>query len=256
MTQLVSIIMPVYNAEKFIAASIESVLNQKYGSWELLLVDDQSKDSSREIMQTYSKKDSRIKSIFKERNSGSADSRNQGILAAKGRYIAFLDADDLWDPEFLSEQIKLMQDEKVAFSFSSYRIVDESDREILKPYMAAGGPITYRQNLLYNRVGLLTAIYDTETLGKMYFDVSLKSLRDDYALWLDILKKIPYSIGNPKILASYRVRKGALTSNKKNVILPHFRMLKNREKLGWISAAFYTGAWGLVAMKKYYFNRI
>lgn len=256
MSELVSIIMPVYNAEKFIEASIESVLKQTYGFWELIMVDDLSKDSSRSIMLSYQKKEPRIKAFLKEKNSGSADSRNRGIEIAKGRYVAFLDSDDLWDPRFLEEQVRLMREEKAAFSFCSYRIVDEEGKEVLKPYMAKRKKITYWHNLLYNRVGLLTAMYDAEALGKMYFDTGLKSLRDDYALWLDILKKIPYGVGNPEILASYRVRKGALTSNKKNVILPHFRMLKNREKLGWFAAAFYTGIWGFVAVKKYYFNKI
>ncbi|TGK31135.1 glycosyltransferase family 2 protein [Leptospira gomenensis] len=255
MSEKVSVIMPVYNSEKFIGDSIQSVLRQTYTDWELMIVDDLSKDGSRELMKQYAKSDSRIRALFKETNSGSADTRNHGIRNATGRYIAFLDSDDLWDETFLEEQIRLMKENDAAFSFSAFRVIDENSNPILRPQLVHKTKIDYKDSLFYNRIGLLTAMYDSRVVGKMYFDVSLKSLRDDYALWLDILKKTPFAIGNRKVQASYRVRKGAVTANKKKLILPHYRMLRNREKVGLARALFSTAVWGLLGLKKYYLER-
>jgi glycosyltransferase involved in cell wall biosynthesis len=244
--------MPVYNAEKFIRPAIESVLSQTNVNWELIPIDDLSKDFSRTILQEYAEKDPRIKPIYKPVNSGSADTRNKGIEKAIGRYIAFLDSDDLWDNIFLESQLKFMKVHNSKFSFSSYRNIDENGNEILNPYIASTFRLTYFKNLINNRVGLLTAIYDTESLGKMYFDINLKSLRDDYALWLDILKRIECGYGNREILASFRHRIGSVTSSKRKVFLPHFKLLRYREKLNFITASFFTFTHMLISyIKKY-----
>lgn len=249
---LVSIIMPVYNSQDFLPQTLQSVLAQNYPNWELLVVDDLSKDISREIITGYQQQDQRIKPIFKEYNSGSADSRNQAIEKARGRYIAFLDSDDLWDENFLQQQLQYMAEKKSAFSFCSYRIIDEQGREVRKPHIVEPEQVNYHTNVLFNRVGLLTAIYDSQQLGKMYFDTSLKSVRDDYGLWLDILRKIPCGYGNRQILASFRQRRGSITSSKKKLFWPHYRMLKNREKMSAIKAFFYTLHFSYYAWKKYF----
>lgn len=256
MNELVSIIMPVYNSEKFIERTLKSVIQQKYTHWELVLIDDCSKDNSRKIIEQYSQTEPRIVPIFKATNSGSADSRNKGIEVAKGRYIALLDSDDLWDSNFLSKQVQFIQKHNAAFAFSSFRMIDEDDQPILKDIIITKTKIKYRDNLPYNRIGSLTAIYDSKVLGKMYFDVSLKSVRDDYALWLDILKKIDYAYGNKEVLASYRIRKGAITASKKKMVLPHYRLLRDREKLSFIEAFVYTFIWAMLGVKKYYLNKL
>lgn len=256
MTPLVTVIMPVYNAENFLPRTINSLQNQTFKNWELIALDDCSKDKSFSLLKEYSLKDSRIKAIKKDLNSGSADTRNKGIEMALGRYIAFLDADDLWDENFLSEMIQFMQEKNSPFSFSSYRIIDEDDLELTKPFIVSQLKINLIDLLIYNRIGLLTAIYDTTSIGKMYFDVNLKSLRDDYALWIDIIKKIGYGLGNPSILASYRVRKNAMTSNKKKVVKAHYSMLKNHAGIPSILAAFFTFTHSVMGFKKYFMNRI
>lgn len=247
----VSVIMPSYNASSYLEAAVHSLFGQSFTDWELLLVDDCSKDNSPEIAKAFEKKDKRIRFIQKESNSGSADTRNTGIRNANGEYIAFLDSDDLWDSEFLSSMVAHMQKFNSPFSFASYRIIDEEGTEFCEPFLVADKKYSYRDILLYNRVGLLTAMYHVPTVGKKYFDPSLKSLRDDYALWLDILKDSKFAYGNSKILASYRVRRGAATSNKKKVMLAHFRMLRNREKLGLVSAFFLTLLHGFMGLLKY-----
>ncbi|MCP5503323.1 MAG: glycosyltransferase [Leptospiraceae bacterium] len=247
--------MPVYNSERFIAQSIDSVLKQTYKNYELIVIDDLSTDNSRDVIDRYQKKDKRIMPIFKAQNSGSADTRNKGIEKASGNYIAFLDSDDIWDEHFLEKQLVYMKEKGSVFSFCSYRIIDEEGVEVLKPHIVKPEQVDYKTNLLFNRVGLLTAIYNADYFGKLYFDVSLKSIRDDYALWLDILKKIPYGYGNPEILASFRQRRGSITYSKKKLFWPHYRMLKNREKLGIFRSLFYTLHFSYYAWKKYFFRK-
>lgn len=247
----VSVIMPAYNAVSYLEESVNSLLKQTFQNWELLLVDDCSKDDTAKMAEKLAKGDSRIQFIQKEKNSGSADTRNTGIDLAKGEYIAFLDADDLWETDFLEKMIPFMEEKKSPFSFASYRIIDENGFEFCKPFMVKSQVYSYRDLLKYNRVGLLTAIYHVPSVGKKYFDPSLKSLRDDYALWLDILRDGKMAFGNSAVLAKYRVRRGAATSNKKKVMIAHYKMLRNREKLSLFYAFFLTIIHGLLGLRKY-----
>ncbi|MDF3819110.1 glycosyltransferase family A protein [Leptospira sp. 96542] len=247
----VSVVMPAYNAVSFLEESVQSLLKQSFADWELLLVDDCSKDQTADLAKKLSRLDVRINFIQKDKNSGSADTRNTGIKLAKGEYIAFLDADDLWEPNFLESMVDFMDKKKSPFSFASYRIIDEFGVEFCEPFMVKNTQYSYKDLLYYNRVGLLTAMYHVPSVGKKYFDPSLKSLRDDYALWLDILRGGKIAYGNSNIMAKYRVRRGAATSNKKKVMIAHFRMLKNREKLPVLYAIFLTFVHGLKGIRKY-----
>ncbi|TGL90249.1 glycosyltransferase family 2 protein [Leptospira congkakensis] len=247
----VSVIMPAYNAVSYLEDSVKSLLDQSFKDWELLLVDDCSKDETANLAKKLAKADPRIRFIQKEKNSGSADTRNTGINLASGEYIAFLDADDLWESDFLEKMIPFMEKNKSPFSFASYRIIDENGFEFCEPFLVKLKSYTYSDLLHYNRVGLLTAIYHVPSVGKKYFDPSLKSLRDDYALWLDILREGKVAFANSEILARYRVRRGAATSNKKKVMLAHFRMLKNREKLSFFYALILTMIHGIMGLRKY-----
>lgn len=256
MTALVSVIMPVYNAQLHIKDTINSLLCQTYQNWELLAVDDCSIDNSVEILSYYEKSDDRIKLIRKPLNSGSAETRNVGISHAKGAFIAFLDSDDLWDSDFLSKMIQYMLENDSLFSFASYRIVDEIGNQITKPFLIQNKKYKYFDMLLFNRAGLLTSIYNCEKIGKLFFNTSLKSLRDDYALWFDIIEKTDYAVGNKEILASYRVRRNSMTSNKIKVFKAHFYMLRTHLRLGVISSLFFTITHSIVGAKKYFLNRL
>ena len=121
---LVSIITPMYNAEKYVPQTIESVLLQTYGDWEMIIVDDGSKDSSAEIVADYSKKDSRVK-LIKQKNGGCASARNNALDNAQGQYICFLDSDDLWEPVFLAEQIKFLKEKNAVFVYASHKRINE-----------------------------------------------------------------------------------------------------------------------------------
>ncbi|MBR2427204.1 MAG: glycosyltransferase family 2 protein, partial [Lentisphaeria bacterium] len=216
MDGLVSIITPAYNAERFMAETLESVLNQTYPLWELLVIDDGSKDSTPDILKKYAEKDSRIIPIRQE-NAGSSAARNNGIRQAKGRYIVLLDADDLWEPEFLEKQLKFMKEKNALLVYSSFKRINEQGNEILKPFICRS-QVTYKQMLITNHIQCMTGVYDTSKYGKIYLREELKSLRDDYAYWVDIMKNTGIAYGNPEILASYRIFTQSTTGKKSKLI--------------------------------------
>lgn len=201
----VSIITPCYNASRFISQTIDSVLSKTFTDWEMIIVDDGSKDDSSDIVEKYVKKDSRIR-LIQQPNGGSANARNHGIREATGRYIALLDADDLWLPQFLEKQIEFMKEKKAICVYSSYKRIDENSNEILKPLICRSF-VNYKKMQITNFIGCLTGLYDSSKYGKKYLDEKLKSIRDDYAYWLEIVKLENAAYGNPEVLACYRVIK-------------------------------------------------
>lgn len=212
MEPLVSIIMPVYNADKYIGKSICSVINQSYQNWELLITDDLSNDNTQKIVQEYCNKDSRIKLFVNEENGGAGVARNNSIRHAKGRFIAFLDADDQWLSEKLAKQINFMLTNKYAFTFTAYQKLEGEER---KGIVTPPSSTTYKKLLSSNVIGCLTAVYDTKILGKQYMPLIRK--RQDMGLWLNILKQVPEAYSLPNVLALYRVDSG-MTQNKLEVL--------------------------------------
>lgn len=217
----VSVIMPAYNSGKFIGQAIDSVVAQTYSNWELLIVDDSSTDDTSEIIRQRQAYDERIQFFQHETNLGTQYARNKAIEKASGRFIAFLDADDLWLPEKLEIQLKIMQKEQIAGCFSSYELIDEDGNEIGRKINAL--PKLHFQKLLKaNYVGNLTGIYDTKKLGKIYCPDIAK--RQDWALWLEVIKKGGPLFGIQQNLAQYRVRKGSISNNKLEMLKYNFRV--------------------------------
>ena len=243
----VTIIMPSYNSEKFIIESVESVLVQTYSNWELIIVDDCSPDSSNHIIMKYVDSDHRIKLIKLEKNSGPAVARNTAIEAANGRYIAFLDSDDVWLPNKLEKQIKFMQDNDLAFTYSSYKLVGE-DNEDLGLFITKD-KISYFDMLKTCSVGCLTAIYDTEKIGKQYMPLILK--RQDYGLWLKILKLIGETRGILEPLATYRIRKSSVSSNKVKAAKYQWKIYREIEKLSFLKSLYYFVFYAYNGVTKY-----
>ena len=251
--ELISIIMPNYNGEKFIKNSLDTILNQTYKNWELLIVDDCSKDKSIEIIKK-NYDDKRIKLIELHENKGSAYARNEALRQARGRYIAFLDSDDLWLDNFLEEQIKFLKANKASLVYCSYYIIDENNKKILNPYVVKD-KVSYKDILKFLPIGMLTSLYDTKQIGKYYFEESLGSIRDDYVYWLKILKKIDFAYANPEILAKYRIHKNSVTKKKYKMILPQFKVYYKIEKLGIIKSLYYLLHWSLHGLRKYYIKK-
>jgi len=202
---LVSIITPIYNSQKFILQTIDCVISQSYKNWELILIDDASTDCTIEVIYKTISLNKNIHLIKNSTNQGAGVSRTKGIEAAKGDFIAFLDADDLWKPEKLELQIDIMIRTKTDVCFSSYDLIDENGNELNKRVIALP-ELSFNKLLKSNYIGNLTGIYNCKTLGKIQSTKLRK--RQDWILWLEVLKKSKNpAIGIQESLAYYRLRK-------------------------------------------------
>lgn len=238
---LVSIITPTYNCAKFIGATIESVLNQTYQNFEMIIVDDASKDNTEEVVKSF--KDKRIKYIRLSKNSGPAVARNRAMEEAKGKYMAFLDSDDLWKREKLEKQINFIKKNKYKIICSDYEQIDEEGNKLNK-IIPCKKKINYNGILLSCPVGNSTVFYDVSKLGK--FKVPNIRKRNDDALWLQILKKEKYMYGQKEILMEYRIRQNSISSNKLSLIKYHWQLYREIEHLSVIRSVFHIVVWGFI----------
>lgn len=246
--ELVSIITANYNCEKFIDDTVNSVLSQTYKNWEMIIVDDVSTDKSIEIIQKYVEKDRRIKLIQLEENSGAAVARNRAIEEASGRFIAFLDSDDLWTSNKLEKQLNFMIENKYAFTYTNYDLIDENNIRYGKTFKAQK-KATYASLLKTCTIGCLTAIYDTKKIGKIYMPLIRR--RQDYGLWLRILKVVPKAYCLQESLAIYRRRQNSISSNKKKAALFQWKIYRDVEKLNIFSSSYYFVHYAINGFKKY-----
>ncbi len=224
---LVSVVAPVYNCERFVKTAIESVRLQTYPCWELILVNDGSTDDSGNIGQAFARSDSRIKVIELGKNCGVAASRNVGITNAGGAYIAFLDADDIWLPDKLDRQMDFMQSRRCALSCTAYNKIDEDGNPIGRT-VEVPDRTDYQKLLSTNVIGNSTAMYDVTQLGKVYLPAVN---HEDYALWLKILKMGHEAHGLNECLALYRVRTHSVSSNKLKAASYQWRIYRDTERL-------------------------
>jgi len=231
---LVSIITPCYNAQAYIAEAIESVLAQTYEHWEMLIVDDASTDKSREIIQSYAEKDSRIKLIMNEQNRGTARSRNRAIEQARGEYIALLDSDDVWLSNKLEVQITLMDSEVVFVCFSAYFIMNVNSQTI--GCYSSFEKVSYVDLLKTSSIGTLTMIYNAKKLGKFYFH---QVGHEDYVMKLEMLKKVDFAYGIEEPLARYRIGGHSLSRNKLKAAKWQWYIYRNIEKLSLMKSVYY-----------------
>ncbi|MDC0535725.1 glycosyltransferase [Francisellaceae bacterium] len=252
MSELVSVIMPNYNGAKFLADAIRSVQAQTYSNWELLIVDDYSDDQSVCIINTLMKTDDKIKLFIQPSNTGQSAARNKAIKKATGRYIAFLDSDDLWLPNKLEHQLTYMRQIQACFCYTGYLRITENNQIIYN--IPAKPQITYKQLLKQNLIGCLTVIYDTKQIGKVYFLESGFFMHEDYHLWLQILKIKKYSHGLNETLAQYREHNNCNTSvsgNKIKASLSNWKLYRNLEKLPLYSAVYYYCCFVITSLAKY-----
>lgn len=248
MKDLVSIIIPVYNAEKFLYNTISTVLNQTYSNWELILVNDCSTDSSVKIIKEYVKKDKRIKLVNNKTNSKAAISRNNGIKKAKGKYICFLDADDLWDKEKLEKQINFMKKNNCAFSFTGYEFADANGKPNGKKVYVPQ-KINYKQALKNTTIWTSTVMFDMDKLSKN--DIYMPDVKsEDTASWWSILKKIDHAYGLNEILSFYRRTEGTLSSNKFEAIRRIWNLYRNVEHLGFVYSCYCFCYYAFNAVKR------
>ena len=235
MNNLVSIITPCYNSEKFIKDTIASVQAQTFTNWEMIIVDDLSTDNSIKIIEEYVKLDSRIKIYKLNKNSGPAIARNKAIELVGGGFIAFLDSDDRWLPTKLEEQLEFMQVNNLSLSFASYRSYDEDGEN--EKVIISKKKVSYHNLLTNNYIGCLTAMYSVKKIGKVYFPLIHK--RQDWALWLKITRGGVVACGMEEILALYTRRNFSVSSNKIGLLKYNWKIYREFEGLSRIVSAFY-----------------
>jgi teichuronic acid biosynthesis glycosyltransferase TuaG len=232
----VSIIMPNYNGQKTIVSAVQSVLDQTETDFELLIIDDCSTDNSRALIKKLKKQDKRIRSFSTEKNTGSPNTpRNIGVKNAVGRFIAFLDSDDIWFPDKLAQELPCFKNDTVAIVFSNYEKMDalgnRNNRIIYAPEY-----VTYRRLLKSNCIGNLTALYDTKKVGKICF---IQHGHEDYILWLTILSKEFIAQNCGFVTSLYRESKDSISHNKLKVIKWQWDIYRNILHLSFIRSAYY-----------------
>lgn len=242
----VSIITANYNSSNFIVDTIESVLNQTYVDWEWFIIDDCSTDDSVEIIKKY--QDSRINLIALKENQGAAIARNYGIDNASGRYIAFIDSDDIWLPNALEERINFLKNNNEEAIYTSYKRVDENLTPCLKDFVAEDH-VTYKRLLLNCPIFISTLIYDTKRIGKLY--IPNVHRREDYAMILNLSKKIENIRAIQSPLVIYRIRQNSYSRNKWLMFKLQFLVYYNFLNLSLYKSLYYTAHWACNGLKKY-----
>lgn len=253
----ISVITPVYNCEKYLGDTINSVIAQTYSDWELILVDDKSTDESAAIAESFCQQDNRIHLLKHSANQGAAATRNTALAVARGEYLAFLDSDDLFHPNKLETQIKFMQDRGILFSYSAYQIINEHGNPL--GVFNPPAKINYTKLLKSNSIGCLTAVFHRTLMEEMEKPIMRIGFtaKEDYILWLRILKKIAYGYSvkdeeeQPLCLASYRIHGKGISSNKMKVAQYQWRVYREVEKLGIIRSAYYFFHYAINGLKKY-----
>ncbi|MGX4598600.1 glycosyltransferase family 2 protein [Faecalimicrobium sp. JNUCC 81] len=244
---LVSIITPMYNSEKFIEKTIESVLNQTYENWEMLIVDDCSTDNSSDIAKSYAQNDSRIKYIKTKNNQGVSHARNIALKNAEGQFLAFLDSDDIWDKDKLKKQISFMDKNNYVITFTAYELIDENNDRLDK-VINVPKSVDYNTLLKGNVLGCLTVIIDK---SKLNFEVKMSGVRhEDYVLWLAILKSGHVAYGLNEVLALYRKSSTSLSGNKVKSAMWTWNIYRNVEKIPLHKSIYYFINYGINGIKK------
>lgn len=243
---MVSIVVPVYNAERFLPETIGLVQKQTYRDWELIFVDDCSSDNGAAIVRQYAKDDTRIRLIQQEVNAGAARSRNLGISQANGRYLCFLDADDIWTSQKLEKELAYMKEKKAAFVFTGYEFADAKG-EGLGKIVHVPETISYEQALKNTTIFTSTVMIDRDKIADT--DIYMPQIAsEDTATWWHILKKYQIGYGLDENLVRYRRTEGTLSSNKLVAIQRIWGLYRRQEKLSWCKSMYCMFFWAFRAV--------
>lgn len=244
---MISIVVPVYNAAKYIEQTISMVQKQTYTDWELILVEDCSKDASREVLQKLVKEleDSRIHVIYKEKNEGAASARNTGLMAATGEYLAFLDADDIWKETKLEKELAFLEEKKAAFVFTSYEFGDEQGIGTGK-FVHVPEKLSYKQALSRTVIFTSTTLFDLKKLDKSRL-IMPEVPSEDSATWWQILRAGYTAYGYPEITTIYRRPPKSLSSNKGKAIQRIWFLYRKVEKLPLLTSVVCFVGWAFRA---------
>lgn len=245
---LISVIMPAYNAERYIKTAIESVLRQTYDNLELIVIDDCSKDGTREIVSGFETQDSRVKLVRNENNCGVAMTRNKGLDLAKGKYIALLDSDDFWHADKLQKQFELAEKTNAGIVYCSYGMIDENGKKKLENFIV---PETtdFRHMLVTSVISCSTALLSAEMMHGKRFDPEY--YHEDYAMWLMLLISGYSAAGNTEVLAQYRILANSRSNNKFKSAVNRWRIYRDYLKLPFGKSVVYMIKYAFEGLKKY-----
>lgn len=246
---LVSVVIPMYNSSKYITPTIMSALNQTYKDIEVLVIDDCSKDNSIEVVEGLSKKDARVRCIPQGKNGGAAVARNRGLKEAKGRFIAFLDSDDLWAPDKIERQLALMEEKNAVFVFCAYDSVNENDEQV-KGKVKIKERVKYKDLLTKTFICTPAAIYDRYYYGDV--EMPLRRTGQDYAFWMVLLKTAD-AYGIDEALVHVRRRSGSLSKNKFQNLKDIWEVQTINENINKVFAFCHLFQYALFTFKKRFF---
>ena len=245
----ISIITPTYNSEKYLSNCLDSILDQSHTDWELIVIDDNSKDKTKLILKEYQNLyPKKIKLILLEKNIGPGLARNKGIEIAQGEYITFIDSDDIWTKNKIKDHLYFMKKNDLVFSHASYGYIDYNHNISTKTYDVDCQYVTFKSLLKRNQISCLTAIYNQKKIGKYFMSDDRR--KQDYFLWLSILKDGHNSFGFNKVQAYYRLHEGQVKKDF-NLLLKHFKFLNKKIGLNILASIYYSLYYAYYGVKKY-----
>lgn len=250
-SDLVSVIIPTYNSEKFIKKTVWSALDQTYEKLEILIIDDCSKDNTRYVIEEISYQDDRVKGIYQKTNQGAAVARNTGIRNATGKYIAFLDSDDLWEAEKIQKQLDALRI-GYPFVFTAYDYVDEK-RNLIGEKTSIKTEVSYKDELTKTYISTPTVIYDREFFNDP--QMPLRKTGQDYAFWLELLSRSK-AYGIDEALVHVTRRAGSLSKSKFQSLVDVFEVQTKFEKIGKIKAGWNVFQYLLYAANKRFLRKM
>jgi len=244
----VSVIMPAYNAGKYINESVRSVIAQTYVDWELIVVDDNSEDNTYEIVKELAKEDDRICLIRNDQNVGAAQSRNKAMDICRGTYVALLDSDDIWYPEKLEKQITLAEKEHADIVYCSYAIVDENREKKCNDFIVPES-ITLESALAKSVISCSTALLGPTVVEKYRFPLDF--YHEDLAMWLQLLGDGMKASGVTEVLAEYRLRRNSRASNKISVAIGRWKIYRSMMNFSIFKSVYYFAQYAFAGLAKY-----
>lgn len=245
---LISVVMPNFNGHRFVEQAIDSVLSQTYQNFELLIVDDCSKDDSLQLIKRKTQNDKRIRVIALEQNRGVANARNVGIREAKGKYIALLDNDDLWTEDKLERQLAIAEN-GADIVYCSYDFIDEQNHEIKKPFIVPT-QTDFNKMLASSIISCSTSFIRTELMQAHLFDPGF--YHEDYVLWMELLRVCPTAYGDPKVLMHYRQVSGSRSNKKSNAAKERWNTYRKALKLNAATSVWAFVRYAVKGVVKYY----
>lgn len=245
---LVSVIMPAYNAEEFLREAIDSVIAQTVSDWELIVVDDGSRDHTCQIVEAFSREDPRIRLIVNEKNMGAAQTRNHGLDVCSGRYVALLDSDDYWNPHFLEKLLACAQSTGADITYCSYELVNETGKKVCKDFIVPE-KTDFQQSMIRNVISCSTVLLTKEIVKANRFPVGI--YHEDIALWFTLLRDGAAARGVQEVLASYRQRENSKTSNKLTSACRRWVIYRKHLKLPFLQSVKLLIQYGYYGVIKY-----